>query len=180
MCLGRLWRENELLPADHRVDYSAFMASEHEYDLLVIGSGPGGQKAAVAAAKLGKSVAVIEHRQMLGGVCVNTGTIPSKTLREAVVYLTGMNQRELYGASYRVKEKITPADLHERTAHVVKKKPTSSGTSWRATASTCSRGMGDSPMHTPWPSKVQTAPNTADRPASSSSSRWGSTWTTPA
>ena len=97
------------------------MASEHEYDLLVIGSGPGGQKAAVAAAKLGKSVAVIEHRQMLGGVCVNTGTIPSKTLREAVVYLTGMNQRELYGASYRVKEKITPADLHERTSHVVKK-----------------------------------------------------------
>jgi NAD(P) transhydrogenase len=97
------------------------MTSEHEYDLLVIGSGPGGQKAAVAAAKLGKSVAVIEHRQMLGGVCVNTGTIPSKTLREAVVYLTGMNQRELYGASYRVKEKITPADLHERTAHVVKK-----------------------------------------------------------
>jgi NAD(P) transhydrogenase len=97
------------------------MASEHEYDLLVIGSGPGGQKAAVAAAKLGKSVAVIEHRQMLGGVCVNTGTIPSKTLREAVVYLTGMNQRELYGASYRVKEKITPGDLHERTSHVVKK-----------------------------------------------------------
>jgi NAD(P) transhydrogenase len=95
------------------------MASEHEYDLLVIGSGPGGQKAAVAAPKLGKSVAVIDHRQMLGGVCVNTGTIPSKTLREAVVYLTGMNQRELYGASYRVKEKITPADLHERTSHVV-------------------------------------------------------------
>src|SRR6185312_4895826 len=97
------------------------MTSEHEYDLLVIGSGPGGQKAAIAAAKLGKSVAVIERGRMLGGVCVNTGTIPSKTLREAVVYLTGMNQRVLYGASYRVKEKITPADLHERTAHVVKK-----------------------------------------------------------
>ena len=95
------------------------MAAEIEYDLAVIGSGPGGQKAALAAAKLGKKVAVIEHRQMLGGVCVNTGTIPSKTLREAVMYLTGMNQRELYGASYRVKERITPADLHERTAHVV-------------------------------------------------------------
>ncbi len=53
---------------------------------------------------------------MLGGVCVNTGTIPSKTLREAVVYLTGMSQRELYGASYRVKEKITPADLLARTS----------------------------------------------------------------
>ena len=75
----------------------------------------------MAAAKLGKEVAVVEHRSMLGGVCVNTGTIPSKTLREAVMFLTGMNQRELYGASYRVKDKITPADLHERTSHVVKR-----------------------------------------------------------
>jgi NAD(P) transhydrogenase len=90
-----------------------------EYDLVVIGSGPGGQRAAIAAAKLGKSVAVVERGMMLGGVCVNTGTIPSKTLREAVVYLTGMNQRELYGASYRVKEKITPADLLARTQHVI-------------------------------------------------------------
>ncbi|MET0454715.1 MAG: Si-specific NAD(P)(+) transhydrogenase [Mycobacterium sp.] len=97
------------------------MATETEYDLIVIGSGPGGQKAAVAAAKLGKTVAVVEHGQMLGGVCVNTGTIPSKTLREAVLYLTGMNQRELYGASYRVKQNITPADLHERTSHVVRR-----------------------------------------------------------
>lgn len=92
-----------------------------EYDLVVIGSGPGGQKAAIAAAKLGKSVAVIERGLMLGGVCVNTGTIPSKTLREAVVYLTGMSQRELYGASYRVKDKITPADLLARTQHVIGK-----------------------------------------------------------
>lgn len=90
-----------------------------EYDLVVIGSGPGGQKAAIAAAKLGKTVAVIERVRMLGGVCVNTGTIPSKTLREAVLYLTGMNQRELYGASYRVKERITPADLLARTEHVI-------------------------------------------------------------
>jgi NAD(P) transhydrogenase len=97
------------------------MASTLEYDLVVIGSGPGGQKAAIAAAKLGKSVAVIERGRMLGGVCVNTGTIPSKTLREAVVYLTGMSQRELYGASYRVKEKITPADLLARTQHVIGK-----------------------------------------------------------
>jgi NAD(P) transhydrogenase len=95
--------------------------SIREYDLVVIGSGPGGQKAAIAAAKLGKSVAVIEHRQMVGGVCTNTGTIPSKTLREAVVYLTGMTQRELYGASYRVKENITPADLLARTRHVIDK-----------------------------------------------------------
>ena len=97
------------------------MGSTQEYDLVVIGSGPGGQKAAIAAAKLGKSVAVIERGRMLGGVCVNTGTIPSKTLREAVVYLTGMSQRELYGASYRVKEKITPADLLARTQHVIGK-----------------------------------------------------------
>ncbi len=95
------------------------MGSTQEYDLVVIGSGPGGQKAAIAAAKLGKSVAVVEQGLMLGGVCVNTGTIPSKTLREAVVYLTGMNQRDLYGASYRVKEKITPADLLARTQHVI-------------------------------------------------------------
>jgi NAD(P) transhydrogenase len=97
------------------------MGAMQEYDLVVIGSGPGGQKAAIAAAKLGKSVAVIERSRMLGGVCVNTGTIPSKTLREAVVYLTGMNQRELYGASYRVKEKITPGDLLARTQHVINK-----------------------------------------------------------
>jgi NAD(P) transhydrogenase len=97
------------------------MGSMREYDIVVIGSGPGGQKAAIGAAKLGKSVAIVERRKMLGGVCVNTGTIPSKTLREAVVYLTGMSQRELYGASYRVKDKITPADLLARTQHVIGK-----------------------------------------------------------
>ena len=91
------------------------------YDVVIIGSGPGGQKAAIAAAKLGKSLAIVERGRMLGGVCVNTGTIPSKTLREAVVYLTGMSQRELYGASYRVKDKITPADLLSRTQHVIGK-----------------------------------------------------------
>lgn len=89
--------------------------------MVVLGSGPGGQKAAIASAKLGKSVAVVERGQMIGGVCVQTGTIPSKTLREAVLYLTGMSQRELYGASYRVKEKITPADLLARTQHVIGK-----------------------------------------------------------
>src|ERR1700739_4797184 len=99
----------------------SLLGHDVKYDLVVIGSGPGGQKAAIAAAKLGKSVAVVEQREMLGGVCVNTGTIPSKTLREAVVYLTGMNQRELYGASYRVKDKITPADLLSRTQHVIGK-----------------------------------------------------------
>ncbi len=91
----------------------------HDYDLVVIGSGPGGQKAAIAAAKLDRRVAVVERPAMLGGVCVNTGTIPSKTLREAILYLTGVDQREIYGQSYRVKDEITIADLTARTTHVV-------------------------------------------------------------
>jgi NAD(P) transhydrogenase len=90
-----------------------------DYDLLVIGCGPGGQKAAIAAAKLGRKAAVVESRDDVGGVCVNTGTIPSKSLREAVLYLTGMSQRDLYGQSYRVKENITMEDLSRRTHHVV-------------------------------------------------------------
>jgi NAD(P) transhydrogenase len=91
----------------------------HDYDLLVIGSGPGGQKAAIAAAKLERRVAIVERPDMMGGVCLNTGTIPSKTLREAVLYLTGLDQREMYGQSYRVKDEITIADLATRTQHVV-------------------------------------------------------------
>ncbi len=91
----------------------------YDYDLFVIGSGPGGQKAAIAASKLGKRVCMAERRNMMGGVCVNSGTIPSKTLREAVLYLTGFAQREMYGASYRVKSEITIADLLTRTQHVV-------------------------------------------------------------
>jgi NAD(P) transhydrogenase len=90
-----------------------------DYDVLVIGSGPSGQKAAIAASKLGRRVALVERRHMMGGVCINTGTIPSKTLREAVLYLTGLNQREMYGQSYRVKEDITVADLAARTQHVI-------------------------------------------------------------
>ncbi len=91
----------------------------YDYDLMVIGSGPGGQKAAIAAAKLGRRVAVADRGHMMGGVCVNTGTIPSKTLREAVLYLTGFSQREMYGASYRVKSEITIGDLLARTQHVI-------------------------------------------------------------
>ena len=90
-----------------------------DFDVLVIGSGPGGQKAAIAAAKLDRRVAVVERPSMLGGVCLNTGTIPSKTLREAVLYLTGLDQREMYGQSYHVKEEITIGDLTARTQHVV-------------------------------------------------------------
>jgi NAD(P) transhydrogenase len=91
----------------------------YDFDLLVLGSGPAGQKAAIQAAKLGRRVAVVERRDMVGGVCTNTGTIPSKTLREAVVYLTGMTQRTLYGASYRIKDEITIEDLFLRTNTVM-------------------------------------------------------------
>src|SRR5574341_664289 len=89
------------------------------YDLLVIGSGPAGQKAAIQAAKVGKKVGIIERKAAVGGICINTGTIPSKSLREAVLFLSGFRQRELYGASYRVKKNITFADLALRCDHVV-------------------------------------------------------------
>jgi NAD(P) transhydrogenase len=91
----------------------------YDFDVLVIGSGPGGQKAAIAAAKLERRVGIVERRDMIGGVCLNTGTIPSKTLREAILYLTGLDQREMYGQSYRVKDDITIGDLAARTSHVV-------------------------------------------------------------
>ena len=90
------------------------------YDMLVIGTGPAGQKAAVQAAKLGKKVGIIERKEVLGGVCTNTGTIPSKSLCEAVLYLSGFRQRTLYGAGYRLKESITIEDLAFRANHVIK------------------------------------------------------------
>ena len=115
MPIGREGRdESPRAPADNpRVKF--------DYDLLVIGSGPGGQKAAIQAAKLGKRVAVVDRRETLGGVCTNTGTIPSKTLREAVVFLTGMSQRGIYGQSYRVKDDITSEDVFARIQHVVQR-----------------------------------------------------------
>lgn len=90
------------------------------YDLLVIGTGPAGQKAAVQAAKLGKKVGIIERKMVLGGVCINTGTIPSKSLREAVLYLSGFRQRSIYGGTYRLKKTITIEDLAFRTNHIIK------------------------------------------------------------
>jgi len=81
------------------------------YDLAVIGTGPAGQKAAIQAAKLGKRVAIIEKKNVLGGAQVNTGTIPSKALREAALHLTGHNQRNLFGAQSRIKRNITISDL---------------------------------------------------------------------
>jgi len=90
-----------------------------KFDLIVIGSGPGGQRAAIQAAKAGKHVAVIEKRTALGGVCINTGTIPSKTMREAVLHLSGLHVQNFYGMDYRVKENITMQDLLFRVQRVI-------------------------------------------------------------
>ncbi len=92
----------------------------YDYDLFVIGTGPGGQRAAVQAAKLGKRVGVVEAGTVVGGVCIAKGTIPSKTLREAALYLSGYRERNVYGASYSVKEKITMGDLLHRTDYVIR------------------------------------------------------------
>src|SRR3954453_23691899 len=94
--------------------------SAAKYDLVVIGSGPSGQRAAVAASKMKKRVVGVESRAVVGGVCINTGTIPSKTMREAVLELSGYNYRSVYGMNYRVKEKITMADLAFRVQAVIK------------------------------------------------------------
>ncbi len=90
------------------------------YDLIVIGSGPAGQRAAIQGAKLGKRVALIEKRETVGGACINTGTIPSKSMREAVLHLSGYQYQSIYGMNYRVKDKITVADLSFRVQHVIK------------------------------------------------------------
>lgn len=91
------------------------------YDLVVIGSGPAGQKGAIAAAKLGKRVAVVDKKSLVGGVCVHTGTIPSKTFRESVLYLTGFFQRSFYGRDYQLKENISMPDLMFRVRSVIQR-----------------------------------------------------------
>ncbi|HSS43734.1 MAG TPA: FAD-dependent oxidoreductase, partial [Thermoanaerobaculia bacterium] len=93
--------------------------STSSYDLVVIGSGPAGQKGAIAAAKLGKSVAIIDRKEMIGGVCLHTGTIPSKTLREAILYLSGFQQRSFYGRDYTLKDSISVSDLAFRIQTVI-------------------------------------------------------------
>ena len=94
--------------------------ADFDYDLLVIGSGPAGQRAAIQAAKLDKRTALIERKGALGGVCINSGTIPSKTLREAVIYLSGYRLRSIYGESYTLKQNITMEDLLFRTDYVIR------------------------------------------------------------
>jgi len=86
----------------------------HDYDMIVIGSGPSGRRAAIQCAKLGKSVLVVEKGRRVGGVSVHTGTIPSKTLRETVLNLSGWRERGFYGLGYRVKQDIGAQDLIAR------------------------------------------------------------------
>jgi NAD(P) transhydrogenase len=90
------------------------------FDMIVLGSGPAGQRAAIQASKCGRRVAVVEKRDVVGGTSVNTGTIPSKTMREAVMHLSGYQYQDIYGVNYRVKDKICMADLSFRVQHVIK------------------------------------------------------------
>src|SRR6202047_4867913 len=89
------------------------------YELIVIGSGPGGQRAAIQAVKAGKRVALVEKQAAVGGVCINTGTIPSKTMREAVLHLSGFYDQSFYGANYHSKDQVTMADLNFRVQRVI-------------------------------------------------------------
>src|ERR1700688_4566806 len=110
------------LLASARAGISGFEAAEvntPEYDLVVIGSGPAGQKGAIAAAKARKRVAVIDRTVMMGGVSVHTGTIPSKTLREAIFQLTGSTVRALYGNGYRSRGDISVQDLASRVSGII-------------------------------------------------------------
>jgi len=90
------------------------------FDLVVIGSGPAGEKGAAQAAYFGKRVALIERESDLGGACLNTGTIPSKTLRESALYFSGLRQRGLYGIDYSLREGLTIADFMHRKDAVVR------------------------------------------------------------
>jgi NAD(P) transhydrogenase len=92
-----------------------------QYDLVVIGSGPAGQKGAIAAAKLGKRVAMVDRNEMVGGVCIHGGTVPSKTLREAILHLTRFRHRSFYGSDYVVKDRISIRDLAARVSQVVER-----------------------------------------------------------
>lgn len=90
------------------------------YDVIVIGTGPAGLHSAIQAAKLGKRVGAFEKQKVIGGVCVNTGTIPSKAVREAVLYLSGIRQRDFYGSSYTLKADISMEDITQRVTHVIR------------------------------------------------------------
>ena len=95
------------------------MTTRNHFDVLVIGSGPAGQRAATQAAKLGRRVAIVERSPMLGGVSANTGTLPSKTARAAILDLTGLGHRSVYGDAYRIKETITLGDVLWRATQAI-------------------------------------------------------------
>ena len=94
-------------------------SNSYDYDLFVIGCGPAGQRAAVQAAKIRKRVVIVDQREVVGGVCVNTGTIPSKSFKEAALFLSGFRQRNMYGAGFRVKTDITMSDLTFRCNRIM-------------------------------------------------------------
>src|ERR1700729_2581854 len=91
------------------------------YDLIVVGGGPAGEKGAVQAAYFGKKVALIEQSSQLGGACINTGTVPSKTLRESALYFSGLKQRGLYGIDYSLRENLTVKDFMHHEQEVVER-----------------------------------------------------------
>jgi NAD(P) transhydrogenase len=91
------------------------------YDVIVIGCGPAGQKAAIKCAKVGRSVAIIDDRELVGGRCLHTGTIPSKSLRAAIIYLSGYYERKIYGEDYCVMQDITVHDLLIRAEAIIER-----------------------------------------------------------
>jgi pyruvate/2-oxoglutarate dehydrogenase complex dihydrolipoamide dehydrogenase (E3) component len=99
------------------------VAAPETFDLVVIGCGPAGEKAGAQAAYFGKRVAVVERAPVLGGSGVNTGTVPSKTLRESALYFSGLKQRGIYGIDYSLKENLTVHDFmhHERAVVEISK-----------------------------------------------------------
>ncbi|MDQ3024455.1 MAG: FAD-dependent oxidoreductase, partial [bacterium] len=99
----------------------AFGLGMAHYDVIVIGCGPAGQKAAIKCAKAGRRTAIIDERQVVGGQALHIGTIPSKTLREAIIYLSGHHQREIYGADYRLKANLTVDDLLARVRMIIER-----------------------------------------------------------
>jgi len=93
----------------------------YDYDVLIVGCGPAGQKAAIKCAKVGKRTALVDNRQVVGGQCLHMGTIPSKTMRAAIIYLSGYYERKIYGSDYRVKEEITAEDLVFRCNSIIRR-----------------------------------------------------------
>jgi NAD(P) transhydrogenase len=112
------------------------------YELIVIGSGPGGQRAAIQAVKAGKRVALVEKQSAVGGVCINSGTIPSKTMREAVLHLSGFYDQSFYGANYHAKDHITMADLNFRVQRVIENEVSVIGDQLKRNGVDLIHGMG--------------------------------------